>query len=212
MDQLNYITHLNVQTNCNLSFSLINIEDLVSFALEKKLKIISISDYQPYDFLNFYYLCKLNKIKPIWCLKKLVRINENKSLIINFFPKTYPDFRYLNKIIYKNDDFILIETLRDLSSRCLLVLESRSEDDFIFISELKNNLDSHLESFSLSNVYIGINFFPKNIESLNSKLNLSNILPFFSVKTFNKDDEGFLNVLKKTTLSGNFLKEDLSSN
>src|ERR1700744_359882 len=111
MDQLNYITHLNVQTNCNLSFSLINIEDLVSFALEKKLKIISISDYQPYDFLNFYYLCKLNKIKPIWCLKKLVRINENKSLIINFFPKTYPDFRYLNKIIYKNDDFILIETL-----------------------------------------------------------------------------------------------------
>jgi len=91
-------------------------------------------------------------------------------------------------------------------------LESRSENDFIFVSDLKKNLDSHLENIYLSNTYIGINFFPKNIEYLNSKLNLLNIIPFFSVKTFIKEDEGFLNILKKTSLSGNFLKEDLSSN
>ncbi|WNE41727.1 MAG: Error-prone DNA polymerase [Mycoplasmataceae bacterium] len=212
MDQLNYITHLNVQTNCNLSFSLISTKDLLAFALEKNLKFLSISDYQPYDFINFYYLCKANKIKPIWCLKRLFKFDENNSLVINFFPRTYPDYRYLNKIIYKNNDFIEIETLRDLSFKCLLVLESRSENDFIFVSDLKKNLDSHLENIYLSNTYIGVNFFSKNIEDLNSKLNLLNIIPFFSVKTFIKEDEGFLNILKKTSLSGSFSKEDLSSN
>jgi DNA polymerase-3 subunit alpha len=212
MDKLSHIPYLNVQTNCNLSFSLINIEDLINLAIEKKIKVVSIADYQPYDFLRFYHLCRVNKIKPIWGLKKVLKINEFDSLLITFFPKKHSDYKYLNKILYKNNDLIEVDTLRDLSDKCLLVLESSNEEDFILLSNLKKKLDSHLENADSSNVYIGINFFPKDIESLRSKFNSSNILPFFSIKSLEKDDEGFLNVLKKTTLTSGFLKEDVSSN
>ena len=57
--------HLNIQTNSNLSFSFINISQLVNFAKEKKRKFLSISDFYPFEIINFLRLCKEKKIKPI---------------------------------------------------------------------------------------------------------------------------------------------------
>lgn len=60
-----FLTHLNVQTNSNISFSLITIKELVSWALKNKLLSLSIADYFPFDINKFFSLCRENGIRAI---------------------------------------------------------------------------------------------------------------------------------------------------
>jgi DNA polymerase III alpha subunit len=59
------LPHLNTQTNSNLSFSFLEISQLVKWASENKLNYLAISDYYPYEITDFISLCKEKKIKPI---------------------------------------------------------------------------------------------------------------------------------------------------
>ena len=59
------LPHLNTQTNSNLSFSFLEISQLVNWAIEKKLNYLAIADYHPYEIIDFLSLCKEKKIKPI---------------------------------------------------------------------------------------------------------------------------------------------------
>ena len=59
------LPHLNTQTNSNLSFSFLEISQLVNWACEKKLDHLVIADYYPYEIIDFLSLCKEKKIKPI---------------------------------------------------------------------------------------------------------------------------------------------------
>ena len=73
----NYLL-LNIQTNSNLSFSLIKIPELVSWSKKNSCEYLAIADYYPYEFLHFYQLCKENKIKPIIGVKVIVQENEKQ--------------------------------------------------------------------------------------------------------------------------------------
>jgi DNA polymerase III alpha subunit len=63
------LPHLNTQTNSNLSFSFLEISQLVNWAGEKKLNYLVIADYYPYEITEFFSLCKAKKIKPVWGVK-----------------------------------------------------------------------------------------------------------------------------------------------
>ncbi|WNE41328.1 MAG: Error-prone DNA polymerase [Mycoplasmataceae bacterium] len=210
MNEVKYITHLNVQTNCNLSFSLIEIENLINFSLKKGLKTLSISDYQPYDFLKFYFLCKKNKIKPIWGIKKLVEFDGNK-ILFNFFPKKHQDYKDLNRFFYNNDGLINFHSLEQISKKCLFVLEARKEDDLEVLNILKLKIEDWFDDKSDISVYFGLNFFPRSFETLIIKKSLNFLIPFFSVKLIDDRDKKFLKNLKETSFALNFLKEDVYS-
>ena len=75
------LSQLNVQTNSNLSFSFIKVKDLISWAQEKKLEYLSICDYYPFDFFDFFDLCHQAKIKLIVGIKVIIKINDYKKIL-----------------------------------------------------------------------------------------------------------------------------------
>jgi DNA polymerase III subunit alpha len=202
--------HLNVQTNCNLSFSLITIENLIKMSSERNLNCLSICDYQPYDFLKFYYLCKKKKIKPIWGIKKVVIIDGFK-VIINFFPKNYLNFKKLNKFFYFKNEFNH-SSLKNLGRLCLIVFEAKEQEEAEKIGELITNINNHdcFKDESETDFYIGLNFFPKSFKALIEKFSLKILIPFFSVKFLEEEERICLETLKESPLASNFLEEDYS--
>jgi DNA polymerase III subunit alpha len=206
----NNTIHLNVQTNCNLSFSLITIENLIKMSSERNLNCLSICDYQPYDFLKFYYLCRKEKIKPIWGIKKVVIIDGFK-VIINFFPKSYLNFRKLNKFFYSKNKFNHL-SLKNLGRSCLIVFEAKKQEEVEKIGELIININNQgcFEDEGETDFYIGLNFFPKSFKALVEKFSLKILIPFFSVKFLEKEERIYLEKLKKSPLISNFLEEDYS--
>lgn len=207
------IVYLNVQTNCNLSFSLITIENLIKMSLERNLNCLSICDYHPYDFLKFYYLCKDKKIKPVWGIKKIAFI-DGFQVMVNFFPKSYSNFRKLNKFLYLKKELNYL-SLKKLSKLCLIVFEARKQEEVEEIRDLIANINNQDCFKNESDFYIGLNFFPKSFKTLITlieKFSLEILIPFFSVKFLEKEDEIYLETLKKSSLISNFLKEDYSLN
>ena len=93
---VHYHVLLNTQTNSNLSFSLIKIPKLVDWGKENHCEYLAIADYYPYEFLNFYQLCKENKIKPIIGIKLIVQENE-KQYLVTLYPQNSIGYKDLMK-------------------------------------------------------------------------------------------------------------------
>lgn len=86
-------TALNIKTENSLLTSLIKIDDLVEFAINKGLKSLSITDNKMYGVYYFYKKCKSCGIKPIVGLEVIV---DNFKLIL--YCKNYNGYKNLLKL------------------------------------------------------------------------------------------------------------------
>ncbi len=199
------LTYINVQTNCNLSFSLFTIDELVAYSVTNGVGSLALCESNPYEFLKFYYLCKNSGIKPVWGFKKVVNYN-NQQLIVNFFPRKYSEYRELNKFFYEQEEngTISSSSLEKMVSKCLLVLEVRSYEEISLATRLESEVLQHPGGKSSQDIYFGLNFFPGRIEDVVVNSVRANTLPFFSVKSFNWDDHNLLNQLGMTNFVSGF--------
>lgn len=200
--------HLNVQTNCNLSFSLITIESLLATALASNLNSLVICDYKPYEFLKFYYRCQEQNIKPVWGLKRSLKINETNHLI-SFFPRNYLAFKKLNRFLFQLADEIDVPALAKISNFCLIVLEARNTaevDEFANLLVAVNQQTIHV--VSKESFYIGLNFAADELIACLATKQLQNLIPFWAVKFLEEKEQESLRLLKESPLSSNFPHED----
>jgi DNA polymerase III alpha subunit len=187
----NYITHLNVQTNSNLGYSLIKIEKLIDFALKEKINILAISDYYPYEFLNFINLCRKNKIKPVIGIKFFLLIeiekNNNKALenfLCTIYPKNIKGYKQLVKKLFSSNESernFYEEDLIKYVKENFIVLEARNYREINFFFDriiAEKNLSSE-------NIFIGFNFFLNTFKIKDEKI-ISFLIPFFSVSCLEK--------------------------
>lgn len=202
-----YFPHINVQTNSNLSFSLIKISQLVNWATERKIKCLSITDYYPYEFLKFYNLCKEKKIKPIIGIKVIIKENE-KEYLLAIYPQNSAGYKDTIKKIFDNETLenriFSLEKALSLKKNCLLIFVANNLEDIKYFSQ-----KSFFSTEKESNFYIGFNFFIKDVKKNVSSDVLLSLLPFFSVVSFSPEENFFLELLRESSLSNHFLPEDL---
>ena len=86
--ETDFLPHLNVQTNSNLSFSFLTISQLVDWAKKNQLNYLAIADYYPYEIIDFFSLCKEKAIKPIWGVKIFGQENPpHHKLSLTIYPQ-----------------------------------------------------------------------------------------------------------------------------
>jgi len=207
----NFLPHLNVQTNSNLSFSLIKIKKLIEFANEKKINCLAISDYYPYDLINFFSECKRKKIKAIWGTKIFIKENSEKKYSVVIYPKNKKGYKEIIQKLFSIDSPIdrifQKEFIFSFSNEnCLLIFEANNTEEIIhfnndYIFPKIKNLNKNNNNF-----YIGFNFF---LSSPSFSKNIYEFLiPFFSIKTFQKEENYILDLWKKTSYDKNFFSYD----
>lgn len=72
-------TPLYIKTDNSLLSSLINIDELIKYALKNNISSLSITDNNMYGVIEFYNKCIINNIKPIISLELTI---ENKKIIL----------------------------------------------------------------------------------------------------------------------------------
>lgn len=72
-------TPLYIKTDNSLLSSLINIDELIKYALKNNISTLSITDNNMYGVIEFYNKCIINNIKPIIGLELTI---ENKKIIL----------------------------------------------------------------------------------------------------------------------------------
>lgn len=72
-------TPLYIKTDNSLLSSLINIDELIKYALKNNISSLSITDNNMYGVIEFYNKCIINNIKPIISLELTL---ENKKIIL----------------------------------------------------------------------------------------------------------------------------------
>ncbi len=72
-------TPLYIKTDNSLLSSLINIDELIKYALKNNISSLSITDNNMYGVIEFYNKCIINNIKPIIGLELTI---ENKKIIL----------------------------------------------------------------------------------------------------------------------------------
>ena len=197
------LPHLNTQTNSNLSFSFLKISELVNWASENKLKQLVVTDYHPYEIIEFFNHCKEKEIKPIWGIKIFFReTSEGKKYSATVYPQNNKGYKETIQKLFSPDSpedrvFSLDYLLSSLSKNFLIVFEAQKLEEINYFAKqwILTNLP-HKE-VNYANLFIGFNFF---ILSPTSSIHTSVIpllLPFFSVKTLTSEEINLLEVLKK---------------
>lgn len=206
-----YSVHLNVQTNSNLSFSLIKIPELVDLASENKLEYLAITDYYPYDFLLFYNLCKEKSIKPIIGIKVIIQEqSEDKKYLLTIYPQNNAGYKELLKVVFNGDSpkdrTFSLDNLFHLKKDCLFVFTAHNINDISYFLQKQFFM---AETKDKSQFYIGFDFCIQEPKKHISSHTLPFLLPFFSVKTLSREDAMLLGQLKLTSLEQHFLSADI---
>lgn len=207
------LPHLNTQTNSNLSFSFLKINDLIKLAKEKNLNYLSISDYYPYEIISFFEACKKNKIKAIWGIKIFFHIIKGgNKYSVTIYPKNNRGYKDVLKKLFSlespKDRSFFINYVLNLSENCFLVFEANDRIEIDYFSKKIIFVDKKNDEVNYENLFIGFNFYlfsPNN--DIDSKVILI-LLPFFNIKCLNKAEIKFINILKKTSLRENFFNQD----
>ncbi|KLL03892.1 MAG: DNA polymerase III subunit alpha [Mycoplasmataceae bacterium CE_OT135] len=203
------VPHLNVQTNSNLSFSLIKIPEMIDWAEKNRSEYLAIADYYPYEFLRFYNLCKEKKIKPVIGIKLIIQVNE-KQYLLTVYPQNSNAYKELIKKFFSvnspSDRVFLLEDVISCQKNCLLVFSAHNLKDIIYFSQ--QSFFSAKEKIS-SQVYLGFDFYIKDPKKELPAHILPCLLPFFAVKTLIKEDSLLFESLPKTSLSQSFLPIDI---
>lgn len=162
---MNYVP-LYIKTDYSLLSSLIQIEDLVTYAKKQHLKALTITDSNLYGAMEFYQACKKHQIKPIIGLE--LKIND---LIFILYCKHDLGYRNLLKLE-------TIRSERDLSFEDLKLYS----DDLICIVPFDSQpLLLDLKPI-FSDIYIGYNGIEqRNLLSLEEKLVYLNPILYFEL-------------------------------
>lgn len=113
-------TPLYIKTDNSLLKSLIKIDNLIEFAKENDIKVLTITDDNMYGVIEFYVKCIKNNIKPI------VGLEVDNILL---YAMNYEGYQNLTKLsTISSERKILIDDLINYSSNliCIVLYEKRS--------------------------------------------------------------------------------------
>lgn len=133
-------TPLYIKTDNSLLKSLIKIDNLIEFAKENDIKVLTITDDNMYGVIEFYVKCIKNNIKPI------VGLEVDNILL---YAMNYEGYQNLTKLsTISSERKILIDDLINYSSNliCIVLYEKRSmykelSKYFEYIFQGYSNLD-----------------------------------------------------------------------
>ncbi|RHZ36986.1 PHP domain-containing protein [endosymbiont GvMRE of Glomus versiforme] len=202
-----YVPHLNVQTNSNLSFSLIKVSELIDWVIKNNGEYLAIADYYPYEFLRFYNLCKERKIKPVIGIKVITKIGE-KQCLVTIYPQNGSAYKELIKKLFNAsslDQVFLLEDVLSCQNNCLIVFSVHNLKDIVYFSQQSFFLTKEKAN---SQIYLGFDFHIKEPKKELPAHILPYLLPFFAVKTLAQEDVSLLESLFKTSLTQSFLSID----
>ena len=143
---------LYVKTDNSLLSSLIKIDDLIKYALNNNIKVLTITDDSMYGCLEFYVKCKKNNIKPIIGLE----INNIVLYAINY--NGYKNLIKLSTINSKNN--IDINILRKYSDDLICIVpysNLNNYDDYKFYKYLYKGYTNLDEKRSLDGKLVYLN-------------------------------------------------------
>jgi len=209
-----FLPHLNVQTNSNLSFSLLTINQLVNLAKENNFKHLVIADYQPYEIINFFNLCKEKEIKPIWGIKIFFREKlESKIYSVTIYPQNSKGYKEVIQKLFFADSpsdrvFLLEFILVSLSKNCLIIFEAQNLQEIIFFANQWINIKSTRKEINSDNLFIGFNFFLLSPGSNIPSQVIPLLLPFFAIKSLNKEETSLVDSWKSTSFNRYFFSRD----
>ena len=131
---------LYVKTNYSLLSSLVSIDSLIEFALNKNLKTLAICDDNLTSTKEFYNKCINNNIKPVIGLD--INYNENNILL---YAKNYEGYKNLIKLsTIISERKITLDDLSNYNSNIIAILPYKS-------------IDNYKEIFNIySELYIGV--------------------------------------------------------
>ncbi|CAG8468909.1 17460_t:CDS:2, partial [Racocetra fulgida] len=137
-----FLPHLNVQTNSNLSWSLLTVSQLIDFwdNCPRKLNYLAIADYYPYEVGSFLRSCKEKNIKPVWGVKIFVRVEEGKKYSATIYPQNNRAGREIITKLFgpaspPDRTFAWDYVLSNFSKDCFIVGEVQQRDDINFFSQ-----------------------------------------------------------------------------
>ena len=173
-------TPLKVTTEYSLLNSLIKIDDLITFLLDKNICACGVVDNNLSYVYEFYLKCKKNNIKPIIGLEVIL---DNKKIYL--YAKNYDGYKNLLKInTAVENNKLNIDLLNAYSNNILVMLPYSSKDLFNELSFFEN-------------IYIT---YSNSNELINAKVITNNTVFINDIKVLKESDLKYLNILDK--LSG----------
>lgn len=171
---MNYIP-LNIKTHYELLSSLIKIEDLITFAKEKKLNALGITDKNMFGCMEFIKACNNNNIKPI-----IGVTIEFENLTMILYAKNYDGYiNLLNLVSLRNTEKLTREELINHKNNLICVT-----------NDYKNYLD-YKEIYEI--VYLS---FETEEERKNALIFTDKIVYIHENLYINEEDKEYLMYLK----------------
>ena len=166
---------LKVTTDNSLLKSLIKIQDLISFCVQKDIKVCGICDTNLFGVIEFYNACKNNKIKPLIGLE----VNINNKIVYLYAENKlgYKNLLKIHTIITERD--ITLEEFKQYSNHLLVILPYNSRDLFN-------------EFNFVNNLYIG---YETKTERTNALIKTQNVIYINDIKVFKQEDMEYLKYL-----------------
>ena len=171
---------LNVKTEYDLMNSLIKIDELISYALESKIKAIGITDANMFGAYEFITKCYKNDVKPIVGIE--LNIDDN---IIYLYARNYDGYVSLCKIVsHKNvEENIDIDFISKYSKDLILVCSYKDYELYKGLFE-----------------YTFIKYIDEK-EKKNALVVSEDIVYLPLIRYFNKEDKEYFKYLKYIELS-----------
>ncbi len=166
---------LKITTDNSLLKSLIKIQDLISFCVQKDIKVCGICDTNLFGVIEFYNTCQKNNIKPIIGLE--IKI-DNKIVYL------YAE----NKLGYKN--LLKIHTI--ITERKITLDEFKQYSNHILVIIPYQNRDLFNTFNFINNLYIG---YETKLERTNALIKTQNVVYINDIKVFKKEDMEYLKYL-----------------
>ena len=166
---------LKVTTDNCLLKSLIKIEDLINFCVQKDIKVCGICDTNLFGVIKFYNLCKSNNIKPIVGLE--ITIDGKTIYLYAENILGYKNLLKIHTIITERE--ITLEEFKQYSNHILVIIPYQNRDLFAIFN-------------FVNNIYIG---YKTSLERTNALIKTQNVVYINDIKTFNKEDGEYLKYL-----------------
>ena len=157
---------LKITTDNSLLKSLIKIQDLISFCVQKDIKVCGICDTNLFGVIEFYNTCQKNNIKPIIGLE--IKI-DNKIVYL------YAE----NKLGYKN--LLKIHTI--ITERKITLDEFKQYSNHILVIIPYQNRDLFNTFNFINNLYIG---YETKLERTNALIKTQNVVYINDIKFLKK--------------------------
>lgn len=167
---------LYVKTNYSLLSSLIRIDDLLEFCLQKNITSIAITDSNLFGMMEFYKKCKAKGIHPVIGLEIHL---ENDILVL--YAKNYQGYQSLIKLSTIQDERTV--TLEDIK---------KNKEQVLGIVPIQYLETFHLLKEVLEEVYLG---YKNKKEEQEARLETKNVVFFRKSQYIHKGQESYLKYL-----------------